>query len=251
MRIEKSHSKAHTTRTPTSDRLAVVCVTLGPQGKALPLAWLADLAGVPRSTLKNAASRDSLSHDVAWHIAGLFDDDRVATVEWLRNGTLRAPERPRKVLTGSSDAHTSDAIARRPDRAERLAGIAARAVAPVVQAADRRKEGGGPKDAQRQLGEALLAFAAELMRREFGHTARLIAVAQRLIEGANPPDVATIAGSVYAVLAESPHARTAEGRRDLALALTGLAKQLAEARLPRTHGLLDLARLLLQESPIV
>src|SRR5437879_12309073 len=85
------------------------------------------------------------------------------------------------------------------------------------------------------------------MRNEFVHTPALIAVAQRLIEGANPPDVATIAGAVYDVLAESPRARTAEGRRDLALALTGLAKQLAAARSPRAHGLFDLARRLLRE----
>ena len=89
------------------------------------------------------------------------------------------------------------------------------------------------------------------MRNEFVHTPALIAVAQRLIEGANPPDVATIAGAVYDVLAGSPRARTAEGRRDLALALTGLAKQLAEARFPRTHGLLDLARLLLHEESAI
>ncbi len=89
------------------------------------------------------------------------------------------------------------------------------------------------------------------MRKEFVQTPALIAVAQRLIEGANPPDVATIAGAVYDVLAESPRVRTAEGRRDLALALTGLAKQLAEARFPRTHGLLDLARLLLHEESAI
>src|SRR3989442_1635010 len=113
------------------------------------------------------------------------------------------------------------------------------------------EEGGGTKPGQRQLGDALLAFASELMRKEFVHTPALIAVAQRLIEGANPPDVATIAGAVYDVLAESPRARTAEGRRDLALALTGLAKQLVEARFPRTHGLLDLARLLLHEESAI
>src|SRR5438132_1594490 len=135
--------------------------------------------------------------------------------------------------------------------AERLAGIPARAFAPVVRAADRLEEGGGTKPGQRQLGDALLAFASELMRKEFVHTPALIAVAQRLIEGANPPDVATIAGAVYDVLAKSPRARTAEGRRDLALALTGLAKQLAEARFPRTHGLLDLARLLLHEESAI
>ncbi len=191
---------------------------LGPVGKKLPLAWLADLAKVPRSTLKNAASRDSLSYDVAWQIAGLFDDDRAATVEWLRKGTRRAPSRPRMDSAGSSETQSVGVITQRPDRAERLAGI---------------------------------AFASELMRNEFVRTPALIAVAQRLIEGANPPDVATIAGAVYDVLAGSPRARTAEGRRDLALALTGLAKQLAEARFPRTHGLLDLARLLLHEESAI
>jgi hypothetical protein len=231
--------------------LAQVCAVLGPSGKKLPLAWLADLAGVPRSTLKNAASRDSLSYDVAWQIAGLFDDDRAATVEWFRKGTHRAPTRPRMDSAGSSETQSSG-VMRRPDRAERLAGIAARAFALVMRAADDVEKGGGTQAGQRQLGDALLAFASELMRKEFGHTAALIAVAQRLIEGANPPDVATIAGAVHDVLAGSPRARTAEGRHDLALCLTGLAKQLAEARFPRTHGLLDLARLLLQEeSPIL
>jgi hypothetical protein len=221
-------------------------------GKQLPLAWLADLARVPRSTLKNSASRDSLSYDVAWQIAGLFDDDRTATVEWLRKGTRSAPTRPRMDSAGSSETQSGSVIMRRPDRAERLAGIAARAFALVVRAGDHLEEGGGTKPGPRQLGEALLAFASELMRQGFVHTPALIAVAQRLIEGANPPDVATIAGAVHEVLAVSPRARTAEGRRDLALSLTGLAKQLAEARFPRTHGLLDLARLLLQEeSPIL
>jgi hypothetical protein len=219
-------------------------------GKKLPLAWLADLAGVPRSTLKNAASRDSVSYDVAWQIAGLFDDDTAATVEWLRKGTRRAPTRPRMDSAGSSETQSGGVILRRPDRAERLAGIAARAFGLVVRAADRLEEGGG-KAGQRQLGEALLAFASELMRKEFVHTSALIAVAQRLIEGANPPDVATIAGAVHDVLAGSPRARTAEGRHDLALSLTGLAKQLAEARFPRTHGLLDLARLLLHEESAI
>ncbi len=224
---------------------------LGPVGKKLPLAWLADLAKVPRSTLKNAASRDSLSYDVAWQIAGLFDDDRAATAEWLRKGTGRAPSRPRMDSAGSSETQSVGVITQRPDRAERLAGIAARAFALVVRAAERLEEGGGTKPGQRQLGDALLAFASELMRKEFVQTPALIAVAQRLIEGANPPDVATIAGAVYDVLAGSPRARTAEGRHDLALALTGLAKQLAEARFPRTHGLLDLARLLLHEESAI
>jgi hypothetical protein len=154
--------------------------------------------------------------------------------------------------TSCCEAQPGSVIVRRPDRAERLAGIAARAFGLVVRAADRAEEGGRTKAGQRQLGDALLAFASDLMRREFGHTAALITVAQRLIEGANPPDVATIAGAVHDVLAGSPRARTAEGRHDLALSLTGLAKQLAEAGFPRTHGLLDLARLLLQEeSPIL
>jgi hypothetical protein len=221
-------------------------------GKKLPLVWLADLASVPRSTLKNAASRNSLSYDVAWQIAALFDADRAATVEWLRKGTRPAPTRPRIDSSGSSETQSAGVSTRRADRTERLAGIAARAFALVVRAADRPEEGGATKAGPRQLGEALLAFASELMRREFVHTTALIAVAQRLIEGANPPDVATIAGAVHDVLAGSPRASTAEGRHDLALCLTGLAKQLAEARFPRTHGLLDLARLLLQEeSPIL
>ena len=155
------------------------------------------------------------------------------------------------VSVGSSKTQSAGVITQRPDRAERLAGVAARAFALVVRAADRLEEGGGTKPGKRQLGDALLAFASELMRNEFVHTPALIAVAQRLIEGANPPDVATIAGAVYDVLAGSPRARTAEGRRDLALALTGLAKQLAEARFPRTHGLLDLARLLLHEESAI
>lgn len=250
MRPVKASHKTH--GTPTAERLAQVCAVLGPVGKKLPLAWLADVARVPRSTLKNAASRDSLSYDVALQIAGLFEDDPAATVEWLRKGTRGgAPAKPRMGPVWSAETQTS-AVMRRPDRAERLAGIAARAFALVVRAADTPEEGAGTKAGQRQLGDALLAFASELMRREFGHAAGLIAVAQRLIEGANPPDVATIAGAVHDVLAGSPRARTAEGRHDLALALTGLAKQLAEARFPRTHGLLDLARLLLQEeSPIL
>ena len=248
MRPVKAHKPDGT---PTAKRLARVCVVLGPAGKKLPVAWLADLAEVPRSTLKNAASRDSLSYDVAWQIAGLFEDDRASTAEWLRKGTHRAPARPRMVSVGSSKTQSAGVITQRPDRAERLAGVAARAFALVVRAADRLEEGGGTKPGKRQLGDALLAFASELMRNEFVHTPALIAVAQRLIEGASPPDVATIAGAVYDVLAGSPRARTAEGRRDLALALTGLAKQLAEARFPRTHGLLDLARLLLHEESAI
>jgi hypothetical protein len=154
-------------------------------------------------------------------------------------------------LTGSSDAQSTGVIVQRPDRAARLAGVAARAFAFVVRAADRLEEGGSPTTGQRQLGDALLAFASELMRKKFVHTPALIAVAQRLIEGTNPPDVATIARAVHDCLAGSPLASTAAGHRDLALALTGLAKQLAEGGFPRTHGLLDLARLLLQEeSPI-
>ncbi|MGH7529190.1 MAG: hypothetical protein ACREMN_02310 [Gemmatimonadales bacterium] len=242
-------SKKH--GTPTAERLAKVCTVLGPVGKKLPLAWLADLASIPRSTLKNAASRDSLSYDVAWQIAGLFDDDRAATVEWLRKGTPVPPTRPRMVSMGSSETHSGGVSVRHPDRAERLAGIAARAFALVVRAAERLEGGGGATAGQRQLGEALLAFASDLMRKGFVHTPALIAVAQRLIEGTNPPDVATIAGAVHDVLAASPRARTAEGRRDLALSLTGLAKQLAEARLPQTHGLLDLARLLLHEESAI
>ncbi len=94
---------------------------LGPVGKKLPLAWLADLAGVPRSTLKNAAARDSLSYDVAWQIAGLFDDDRAATVEWLRKGTRRAPTRPRMVSVGSSETQ-STGVSGQPIAWRRAAG---------------------------------------------------------------------------------------------------------------------------------
>ena len=249
--------KTHT-NTPTAERLTQVCAVLGPVGKRLPIAWLADLAGVPRSTLKNAASRDSLSYAVAWRIAGLFDDDIAATVEWLRQGTRNAPARPKVDSVGSTVTQSGDANVRRADRAdradraERLAGIVARALALVVRAADRLEGGNGAKAGPRQLGEALLSFASELMHRDFGHTPTLIAVAQRLIEGASPPDVATVAGAVHHVVAGSPRARTTDGRRDLALCLTSLAKQLAEARFPRTHGLLDLARLLLhEESPIL
>jgi hypothetical protein len=245
--------KAHQTHaTPTAERLAHVCAALGPLGKTLPLAWLADLAGVPRSTLKNAASRDSLSHDVAWQIAGLLGEDRAATVEWLRKGTQGATDTSIMVSKRSSETGPGAIIMRRPDRAERLAGVTARALVLVVRAAEPLEGGAGRKAGQRQLGEALLGCASELMRKEFVHTPALIAVAHRLIEGTNPPDVATIARAVHDVLAGSPRASTAEGRRDLALALTGLAKQLAEAGFPRTHGLLDLARLLLnEESPIL
>lgn len=80
--------------TATERRLREVCVALG-LGRALPLAWLADRAGVPRSTLKNAAARDSLTHDVAEAIARLFEDEPGATVTWLRSGSGEAPHRPR------------------------------------------------------------------------------------------------------------------------------------------------------------
>src|SRR5205809_3801352 len=147
--------KTHKPRgTPTAERLAEVCAVLGPVGKKLPLAWLADLARVPRSTLKNAASRDSLSYDVAWQIAGLFEDDRASTAEWLRKGTHRAPARPRMVSVGSSKTQSAGVITQRPDGAERLAGVAARAFALVVRAADRLEEGGGTKPGKRQLGDA-------------------------------------------------------------------------------------------------
>src|SRR3989442_9724735 len=151
MRPVKTHKPDGT---PTRERLVEVCAVLGPVGKKLPLAWLADLAGVPRSTLKNAAARDSLSYDVAWQIAGLFDDDRAATVEWLRKGTRRAPTRPRMVSVGSSETQSAGVITQRPDRAERLAGIAARAFAPVGRAAGRLGEAGGTKPGQPEPAEA-------------------------------------------------------------------------------------------------
>src|SRR6266480_1623002 len=125
---------------PTAERLAEVCAVLGPVGKKLPLAWLADLARVPRSTLKNAASRDSLSYDVAWQIAGLFDDDRAATVEWLRKGTRRAPSRPRMDSAGSSETQSVGVITQRPDRAERLAGIGPRGPGSRAPGGGRRDE---------------------------------------------------------------------------------------------------------------
>src|SRR5919198_326160 len=212
--------KAHNTYgTPTAERLAQVCAVLGPVGKKLPLAWLADLAGVPRSTLKNAASRDSLSYDVAWQIAGLFEGDRAATVEWLRNGTSRAPTRPKRDTDGVSEAQLgSGAAGHQDDRAERLAGIAARAFILAVRGPD-GLDGHLTAAAQRQLdlrplGEAMLAFASELMRKEFLHTPALMAVAQRLIEGVDLPDIATIAAGVHGVVAASPRTRTAEGRRE-------------------------------------
>ena len=249
MRPVKSH---HSHGTPTAERLAQVCAALGPVGKKLPLAWLADLAGVPRSTLKNAASRDSLSYDVAWQIAGLLGEDRAAAVEWLRKGTQGAMITPKMDSARSSETQPGAVISRRPERAERLAGVTARALALVVRASQPLEEGGGSKAGRRQLGDALLAFASDLMRKEFVHTPALIAVAHRLMEGTNPPDVATIARAVHDCLAGSPLASTADGRRDIALALTSLARQLAETGFPRTHGLLDLARLLLQEeSPIL
>ncbi|HYX81975.1 MAG TPA: hypothetical protein VE714_06245 [Gemmatimonadales bacterium] len=150
----------------------------------------------------------------------------------------------------------SGAAGHQDDRAERLAGIAARAFILAVRGPE-GLDGHLTAAAQRQLdlrplGEAMLAFASELMRKEFLHTPALMAVAQRLIEGVDLPDIATIAAGVHGVVAASPRTRTAEGRRDLALALAGLAKQLAEARFRRTHGLLDLARLLLyEEGPIL
>src|SRR2546422_2643350 len=144
----------------TAERLAEVCAVLGPVGKKLPLAWLADLAEVPRSTLKNAASRDSLSYDVAWQIAGLFDDDRAATVEWLRKGTRRAPARPKMDSVGSSETQSAGPITQRPNRAERLAGIAPRAFSLVARAADPPAEGGWTEARPRQLRDALLAFAS-------------------------------------------------------------------------------------------
>src|SRR2546430_3098126 len=111
---------------PTAERLAEVCAVLGPVGKKLPLAWLADLAEVPRSTLKNAASRDSLSYDVAWQIAGLFEDDRASTAEWPRKGTHRAPARPRIDSGGSSKTQSAGAITQSPDRASRFPAVPAR-----------------------------------------------------------------------------------------------------------------------------
>src|SRR3989442_11052856 len=111
MRPVKTHKPDGT---PTRERLAEVCAVLGPVGKKLPLAWLADLAEVPRSTLKNSASRDSLSYDVAWQIAGLFDDERAATVEWLRKGSRLAPTRPKMDSMGSSETQSARPITKRP-----------------------------------------------------------------------------------------------------------------------------------------
>src|SRR3989442_12868045 len=91
---------------------------------------------------------------------------------------------------GSSETQSAGAITQRPNRAERLAGIAPRAFALVVRAADRLEGGGGAKPGQRQLGDAPLCFAPELMRKGVVHTPRPLPGAQRLIEGGNPPDVA-------------------------------------------------------------
>ncbi len=80
--------------TAAEGRLRQVRVRLG-LGRELPLAWLADRASIPRSTLKNAAARDSLSQDVAEAIADLFEDDQRTTVKWLQGRDGMAPERPK------------------------------------------------------------------------------------------------------------------------------------------------------------
>lgn len=82
---------------PLGDRLRAVCRILG-QGTELYLSQLADIAGVNRSSLKNAAGRDSLSHDLAAPIARLFLDPEQASIHWLRTGEGEPPKTPKKAL---------------------------------------------------------------------------------------------------------------------------------------------------------
>jgi len=104
-----------------------VCRILG-QGTELYLTQLADRAGVNRSSLKNAAMRNSLSHDLAEAVARLFLDPAQTTIRWLRTGEGDPPTTPKKAairLAGPRSgpgAHSGTAVA--PEvgmRAERAA----------------------------------------------------------------------------------------------------------------------------------
>ncbi len=105
MRPVKSQTRPDT---PLERRLRQVRAILG-HGKELPLVWLADMAQIPRSTLKNAARRDSLTYDLAQAIARLFADREGLTITWLREGIGMAPERPKRAPGGPPERRSAAA----------------------------------------------------------------------------------------------------------------------------------------------
>lgn len=129
MRPVKSRTRPDT---PTEQRLRQVAVSLG-LGKELPVAWVADKAGIPRSTLKNAAARDSLSYELARAIARLMVGEEAPLVAWLMGESAEVPER---------------------------AALAPRMPAATRSGSDGPKEEGGVSYAKQTSGPAVAAWLA-------------------------------------------------------------------------------------------
>jgi len=83
---------------------------------------------VKRSTLKNAATRGSLTHDLAEPLARLFLDAETPTIRWLRFGEGEPPQMPKKavirLIEARSGAESQSGTSVAPEhsmRAERAA----------------------------------------------------------------------------------------------------------------------------------
>lgn len=166
MRPRKSQTRPDNA---TEVRLNEVCAALGFK-KDLPLAWLADAAGINRSTLKNAASRDSLSDDVARPIARLMAGDEQRLVRWLRGETAEhpapaemAPRASLAVPVPSGDSHTPRLLSGplRVDEVERVRVLADR-IARTIRDTIVGNEMGYTPATRRLLANSLEKFAQDL-----------------------------------------------------------------------------------------
>jgi hypothetical protein len=146
------------------------------------LKWLATWSGVRYSTLKHAAERDSLTHPQAVKIAGLFEDDREATVDWLMHHTGSAPQRPKMALRSPLAARSAlggtEIAPRSPMHRQR----AARVAAAVEQTILRNELYGEEVDGRQFLIRNLTLFADDLADHECDNR-DIVAVLAALVKG--------------------------------------------------------------------
>lgn len=181
MRRVKSRTRPDT---PSETRLRQVAVGLG-VGKELPVAWVADKAQVKRSTLKNAAARDSLSYDIARAIARLMVGDEAKLVAWLMGESAEAPKAtefaPRlpqdepqdveRLMMPPSDLHGPGVVSEsvrgyeQQEAVWRGFRVLANRIARTIQQTIAGNELGYSVTSRAMLADALEVFARDLDRR--------------------------------------------------------------------------------------
>lgn len=173
MRPVKSRARPDTA---AESRLREVAVSIG-LGKEQPQAWLADRAGIPRSTLKNAAARNSLTYEVARSIAKLMVGEEKVLVSWLMGETPERPDRAAMAPRMPQDETSGPAGITAGPRSPRLLDMlaAAKKIAIALQQDLESSEiptnvtldGASAKGRQQALVWALKDLARQLMHLGF------------------------------------------------------------------------------------